>query len=344
MPEDVACIRNIGIIAHIDGGKTTTTERFLYYTGRTHRLGDVDEGTATMDWMDQEKERGITITSAATTCFWKNHKINIIDTPGHVDFTAEVERSLRVLDGAIGIFCATNGVQPQSETVWRQSEKYGIPRLIYVNKMDRPGADFFAVVKQIEERLGSKPIILQLPIVRNGEFVGIIDLVREQTIHYVGENETEAKLAHIPAEYEKLVEDYRTRLLEQLAEVNEGILTKYLENQPIPAQEVKAAIRAGTINGSFFPVLCGSSLKNKGVLLLLDAIVDYLPSPLDRQEILGQHPETGLPVKRLPLPQEPLSILVFKVFHQSHMGKIYYARIYSGQLCRGQRLYNWTSQ
>ncbi|HPP12204.1 MAG TPA: GTP-binding protein, partial [bacterium] len=282
MPEDVACIRNIGIIAHIDGGKTTTTERFLYYTGRTHRLGDVDEGTATMDWMDQEKERGITITSAATTCFWKNHKINIIDTPGHVDFTAEVERSLRVLDGAIGIFCATNGVQPQSETVWRQSEKYGIPRLIYVNKMDRPGADFFAVVKQIEERLGSKPIILQLPIVRNGEFVGIIDLVREQTIHYVGENETEAKLAHIPAEYEKLVEDYRTRLLEQLAEVNEGILTKYLENQPIPAQEVKAAIRAGTINGSFFPVLCGSSLKNKGVLLLLDAIVDYLPSQLDR--------------------------------------------------------------
>ncbi|MCM8757350.1 MAG: elongation factor G, partial [Candidatus Omnitrophica bacterium] len=262
---------------------------------------------------------------------------------GHVDFTAEVERSLRVLDGAIGIFCATSGVQPQSETVWRQSERYGIPRLIYINKMDRVGADFFKVVKQIEQRLAAQPLILQLPIIKNESFVGIIDLIKEQALHYVGDNETDAKLAHIPPEYEQLASEYQVRLLEQLSEVDERILAKYLENQPITSHDIKAAVRQGTINCRFFPVFCGSSLKNKGPLLLLDAIVDYLPSPLDRKEIRGQHPRTGMPVSRMPLPDDPPSVFVFKVLHQPHMGKIYYGRIYSGKITKGDRLYNWSS-
>jgi len=333
-------VRNVGIIAHIDAGKTTTTERFLYYTGKTYKIGNVDEGTAVMDWMDQEKERGITITSAATTCYWKGYKINIIDTPGHVDFTVEVERSLRVLDGAIGIFCGVAGVQPQSETVWRQSEKYNVPRIIYVNKMDRPGADFFRVIDDIKKKLGSEPLILVLPIGREENFTGLIDIVEGKMIIYDSEFETEAKIMEIKDEYKGEFEKYRNILIEELAEIDEKIMEKYINGEKIESDLLRRAIRKGTIEGKFFPSFCGSSLKNKGTLLLLDAICYYLPSPLDRGEISGINPYTGKKEKRKPEPEEKLSGIIFKIHNDIHMGKILYARIYSGTIKKGDRVLN----
>ena len=282
MTTSIEKLRNIGIIAHIDAGKTTTTERLLFYTGKISRIGDVDDGTTAMDWMDQERERGITITSAATTCSWQDHKINIIDTPGHVDFTAEVERSLRVLDGAIGVFCGVSGVQPQSETVWRQSESYGIPKIIYVNKLDRVGADYLHVVKEIEADMNVKCLVMQLPLGKENLFHGIIDLVEYRAIYYTGESENEVEIRPVPPEMEQTAVLYRNALLEKLSEFDSGIMEKYLEDEPVETAHIKSAIRKATLERKLFPVFCGSSFKNKGTKLLLDAIIDYLPSPLDR--------------------------------------------------------------
>ncbi len=333
-------VRNVGIIAHIDAGKTTTTERFLFYTGKTYKIGDVDEGTAVMDWMDQEKERGITITAAATTCYWKGYKINIIDTPGHVDFTVEVERSLRVLDGAVGIFCGVAGVQPQSETVWRQSEKYNVPRIIYVNKMDRIGADFFRVLDDIKKKLGSKPLILVLPVGREDEFIGLIDIIEEKMIIYDSEFETEAKIMDIKEEYKEEFMKYKNILIEELAEIDEKIMEKYINGEKIEKDLIKKAIRKGTLERKFFPAFCGSSLKNKGTILILDAICDYLPSPIDRGEICGINPYNGKRETRKPEPQEKFSGIIFKIYNDIHLGKILYARIYSGKIKKGDRVLN----
>jgi len=334
--------RNIGIMAHIDAGKTTTTERILYFTGRIHRMGEVDEGTATMDFMPQEQERGITISSAATTCFWKGHRINIIDTPGHVDFTAEVERSLRVLDGAIAIFCSVGGVEPQSETVWRQADKYGVPRIAYINKMDRVGADFFRAVKMMEERLGARPVPIQLPIGAEENFRGIIDLVRMKAIYYKDELGREYEEAPIPEEMEELAREYREKLLEAVAETDEELLLKYLEGEELTEEEIKRGIRKGTISGKTVPVLCGSSFKNKGVQLLLDAIVDYLPAPTDIPPVQGFHPATGEEDVRHSSDEEPFSALVFKVVTDPYVGRLTFFRIYSGTLKAGSYVYNST--
>ena len=334
-------IRNIGIMAHIDAGKTTTTERILYYTGRTHKIGEVHEGTATMDWMEQEKERGITITAAATTCFWRNHRINIIDTPGHVDFTVEVERSLRVLDGAITVLCAVGGVEPQTETVWRQADKYRVPRIVFVNKMDRVGADFFGAVDMIEERLGAKPLVVQLPIGAEADFVGVVDLIDMKAI--VWEEETLGAKYHyeeIPEDLKDLAEEYREKLIETLADVDEAIMEKYLEGGEITADEIKAAIRKGTINLDFFPVLCGSAFKNKGVQPLLDAVVDYLPSPVDLPPVKGVNPETGEEEVRYPSEDEPFCALAFKVMVDPFVGQLVYFRVYSGSMKTGDSVLN----
>ncbi|MCL5408713.1 MAG: elongation factor G [Candidatus Omnitrophica bacterium] len=339
---EIEKIRNIGIIAHIDAGKTTTTERLLYYTGRISRIGEVDEGTTTMDWMDQEKERGITITSAATTCYWKDYKINIIDTPGHVDFTAEVERSLRVLDGVIGIFCGVSGVQPQSETVWRQSEHYKIPKIIYINKLDRVGADFLKVVQEIEKDMGITCLILHLPIGKENEFKGIVDIIENHAIYYSTDNENNARIEPVPEDMKQEVEFYKTLLLERLSEIDHNIMEKYLEEEPIETLLIKNAIRKATLERKFFPVFCGSSFKNKGAKLLLDAIIDYLPSPIDRGEIIGENPETEGIEKRYPDIKDKISILAFKLFNDIHFGHLVYARIYSGELKQGSKLYNWT--
>ncbi|MCM8808627.1 MAG: elongation factor G [Candidatus Omnitrophica bacterium] len=333
-------VRNIGIIAHIDAGKTTTTERFLFYTGKTYKIGDVDEGTAVMDWMDQEKERGITIQAAVTTCFWKGHKINIIDTPGHVDFTVEVERSLRVLDGVIGIFCGVAGVQPQSETVWRQSEKYNVPRIIYVNKMDRIGADFFRVIDDINKKLGSKALILVLPIGSEDKFIGLIDIIEQKVIFYNSELETEAEIKEVDGDYKEILEKYRFKLIEELAEIDEEVMEKYLNGDNISKELLKKAIRKGTFECKIFPAFCGSSLKNKGTLLLLDAICDYLPSPLDRGEIKGINPITGRKEERKPIPDEKFSGIIFKIYNDIHLGKIFYVRVYSGKIKRGDTVLN----
>lgn len=335
-------IRNIGIIAHIDAGKTTTTERLLFYTGKTYKIGEVDEGTAVMDWMDQEKERGITIFSAATTCYWKNHKINIIDTPGHVDFTVEVERSLRVLDGAIGIFCGVGGVQAQSETVWRQSNRYKIPRIIYVNKMDRIGADFFNVLKEIEDKLHSSPVVLTLPIFTGGEFIGVVDVIEEKAILYNSEYETESEVTQVPANLKHELEKYRNILLEKTSDVDERVMSKYLEGQRISPLEIKRAVRKGTLECKIFPAFCGASLRNKGTRTLLDAIVDYLPSPLDRGATEGINPLTNQKVKRSVSERESTSMYVFKLYNDPHMGKLLYTRLYSGKIKKGQGIYNWT--
>ncbi|HDD64785.1 MAG TPA: elongation factor G [Firmicutes bacterium] len=340
--DNIEKTRNIGIIAHIDAGKTTTTERFLYYTGKTYKIGEVDEGTAVMDWMDQEKERGITITAAATTCFWKGYKINIIDTPGHVDFTVEVERALRVLDGAIGIFCGVSGVQPQSETVWRQSEKYNVPRIIYVNKMDRVGADFFRVIEEIKEKLNCTVIPMEFPIGKEAEFEGVIDLIEKKAIFYKSENEKEALITDVPSEFTDEVETLRTEIIEKVAEIDDNIMEKYLEGKEIFPEELKRGIRKGTLEGKLFPAFCGSSLKNKGTLILLDAIIDYLPSPIDRGEIKGINPFTHKEEKRKPLEKEKLSMLVFKIYNDIHLGKLLYTRIYSGVLRKGKKVYNFT--
>ena len=338
--------RNIGIMAHIDAGKTTTTERILYYTGRSHKIGEVHDGAATMDWMVQEQERGITITSAATTVFWhlnnEAFKINIIDTPGHVDFTVEVERSLRVLDGAIAIFCAVGGVEPQSETVWRQANKYKVPRICYVNKMDRMGADFFKVMDQIEDRLHAKPLALQLPIGVEESFIGVVDLVKNKA--YAWEEQDNGSVydeVEIPEDMKDMVAEYRTKLFEELAENNEALLEKYLDNpDSITEEELVAEIRKETLSLSICPVFCGSSFKNKGVQALLDGIVNYLPSPLDIDHVTGINPKTEEEEVRKADPKEPFCALAFKIATDPFVGRLAFFRVYSGTLKAGDMVLN----
>lgn len=335
--------RNIGIMAHIDAGKTTTTERILYYTGKTHRIGEVDEGTATMDWMEQEQERGITITSASTTAFWKDHKINIIDTPGHVDFTVEVERSLRVLDGAIAVFCAVGGVEPQSETVWRQADRYHVPRIAFVNKMDRTGADFFHVVEMIRERLAANAVPIQIPIGREESFKGVVDLITRKAILYDEETlGARYSVLDIPEELKKDAEIHREKLLEAISEVDEGIFEKYLEGKEISEEEIREAIRKATIAVSFVPVLCGASFKNKGVQPLLDAVIYYLPSPVDIPPVLGINPLTETEETRVADDKAPLSALAFKIMNDPYVGQLTFLRTYSGTLESGSSVYNST--
>ncbi|KAA0258476.1 elongation factor G [Deferribacter autotrophicus] len=335
--------RNIGIMAHIDAGKTTTTERILYYTGVSYKIGEVHEGTATMDWMEQEKERGITITSATTQCFWNGYRINIIDTPGHVDFTIEVERSLKVLDGAVAVFCAVGGVEPQSETVWRQADKYRVPRIAFVNKMDRVGADFFNVIQMMIDRLGTKPVAIQLPIGSEDSFVGVIDLVKMKAIMWTGD-ELGAKydVVDIPEEYIDQANEYREKLIETICEVDDELMEKYFEGEEITEEEIVAALRKGTINIDFTPVLCGSAFKNKGVQPLLDAVVAYLPSPLDIPPIKGINPKTGEEVERKTSDDEPFAALAFKILTDPYMGQLTYFRVYSGRLEAGSYVLNAT--
>ncbi|SMR89235.1 elongation factor G [Caldicellulosiruptor bescii] len=334
--------RNIGIMAHIDAGKTTTTERILFYTGKVHKMGEVHEGTATMDWMEQEQERGITITSAATTCEWKGHRINIIDTPGHVDFTVEVERSLRVLNGAIAVFCAKGGVEPQSETVWRQADKYRVPRIAYVNKMDIMGANFFNVIEMMKERLGANPVAIQVPIGKEDTFRGIVDLLTMKAIIYVDDLGKVSQETDIPEEVKDIAEEYRIKLLEAVAETDEEIMVKYLEGEEITVEELKAAIRKATINMQMTPVLCGSSYRNKGVQPLLDAVVDYLPSPVDIAAVKGFSPDTGEEIERKTSEDEPFCALAFKIMSDPYVGKLTFLRVYSGVLHAGSYVYNST--
>ena len=315
--------RNIGIMAHIDAGKTTTTERVLYYTGVSYKIGEVHDGTATMDWMPQEKERGITITSAATTCFWKDHRINIIDTPGHVDFTIEVERSLRVLDGAIAVFDSVQGVEPQSEAVWRQADKYHVPRIAFMNKMDRIGADFFASVKSMVDRLGAKPVPIQIPIGKEDGFRGSIDLVEQKAVLFDDETlGAKYVVEEIPPDLQAQAKESREWLLESVAEFDEAVLEKYLGGEPLTQEEIKTAIRKGTLLEKITPVLCGASFKNKGVQLLLDAVIDYLPSPLDVPPVVGFNPENNEEVKRFPKEDEHFSALAFKIMSDPFAGYI----------------------
>ncbi|HZW82113.1 MAG TPA: elongation factor G [Candidatus Deferrimicrobium sp.] len=334
--------RNIGIMAHIDAGKTTTTERILFYTGRVHKIGEVHDGAATMDWMVQEQERGITITSAATTCQWKDHRINIIDTPGHVDFTVEVERSLRVLDGAVAVFCSVGGVEPQSETVWRQADKYGVPRIAYINKMDRMGADFFRGVSMISDRLGGHPVPIQLPIGVEDQFRGIVDLVTMRAIKYVDDLGTTAEESDIPDDMLELANEYREKMLEAVAESDEELMMKYLEGVELTQEEVKTGLRKGTIAVKFTPVLCGSSFKNKGVQPLLDAVIDYMPAPTDVPAIRGVHPDTGEEDVRTSSDAEPFSALAFKIMADPYVGKLAFFRVYSGTLTSGSYVFNST--
>lgn len=334
-------VRNIGIIAHIDAGKTTTTERALYYTGLTHRIGEVHDGEATMDWMQQEKERGITITSAATTCFWNDHLINIIDTPGHVDFTIEVERSLRVLDGAIGIFCAVGGVQPQSEAVWRQADHYKVPRISFINKMDRMGADFHHVLAQLRDKLGARPVPLQIPLGKEDKFAGVIDLIKMKAIVF-DESSNGAKFSCIPIpdEYSSIAHKYRDILLEGLSDIDDNLMEIYLSGAHIDEQFIKDIIRRGTIELSLTPVLCGSAFKNKGIQPLLDAVVDYLPSPKDVGGVKGKTPDGGGDDIRMPTDDEAFSALAFKVMNDPYVGQLTFIRVYSGVLHSGDAIYN----
>jgi elongation factor G len=333
-------IRNIGIVAHIDAGKTTTTERILFYTGRVHRLGEVDEGSATMDWMVQERERGITITSAATTCFWRDHRINIIDTPGHVDFTIEVERSLRVLDGAVVLLSAVEGVQPQSETVWRQADRYHVPRIIFINKMDRTGADFARTVEMIRDRLGATPVPVQMPLGAEDGFEGVIDLVRMRSIIYLDDLGTRSDETEIPKGAREQAEAARERLLEAVADLDDDLARKYLEGLEITEAELRRALRAGTLAVKIVPVLCGSSFRNKGVQPLLDAVVDFLPSPLDLPPVKGTDPRRGEPVERQADPDGPFAALAFKIVSDPYVGRLTYFRVYSGTLTAGSYVYN----
>ncbi|MFS8572308.1 MAG: elongation factor G, partial [Clostridia bacterium] len=335
--------RNIGIMAHIDAGKTTTTERILFYTGRVHKIGEVHEGAATMDWMVQEKERGITITSAATTCFWRDHRINIIDTPGHVDFTVEVERSLRVLDGAVAVFCAVGGVEPQSETVWRQADKYHVPRIAYVNKMDRVGANFYNVVEMIRERLGANPIPIQVPIGVEDSFRGMVDLIHNQAVVYTDDLGTRTELAEIPAEVADEVAAAREKMIEAIVEHDEELMEKYLEGEELTPEELKRGLRKACLASKAVPVLCGSSFKNKGVQLLLDAIVDYLPSPLDLPPVRGIDPRTDEEITRELVDEAPFAALAFKVATDPFVGKLTFFRVYSGTLKAGSYVYNSVS-
>ena len=335
-------IRNIGIMAHIDAGKTTTTERILYYTGKTHRMGETHDGMATMDWMEQEQERGITITSAATTCEWRGHQINIIDTPGHVDFTVEVERSLRVLDGAVAVFCAKGGVEPQSETVWRQATKYGVPRLAYVNKMDIMGANFFRVVRMMKERLKTTAVPIQLPIGSEADFNGIIDLVKMKAEIYVDDLGNTIQESDIPAEYLEQAQQYRSEMVEAAAEANEELMEKFFEEGDLSHEDILFGIRQRTIAGTMTPVLCGTSYRNKGVQLLLDAIVDYLPSPLDIPPVKGTSKDGETEMERKASDDEPFSALAFKIMVDPYVGKLAFFRVYSGVLKTGSYLYNST--
>ena len=334
--------RNIGIMAHIDAGKTTTTERILFYTNRVHKIGETHDGGATMDWMVQEQERGITITSATTTCFWKGNRINIIDTPGHVDFTVEVERSLRVLDGAVAVFCSVGGVEPQSETVWRQADRYGVPRIAYINKMDRTGADFMRGVNMIKERLGANPVPIQLPIGSEDKFVGIIDLVRMKAEIYKDDLGKEIEETEVPADMMEMALEYREKMLEAAAESDEDLMMKYLEGEELTEDEIRAGLRKGTIDVTMTPVLCGSSFKNKGVQMLLDAVVDYLPSPTDVPDITGINPDTGEEDSRPSSDDAPFAALAFKVMTDPFVGKLTYFRVYSGTLQSGSYVYNST--
>jgi elongation factor G len=338
-------VRNIGIMAHIDAGKTTTTERILYYTGRTHKMGEVHEGAATMDWMAQEQERGITITSAATTCQWRDHNINIIDTPGHVDFTVEVERSLRVLDGAVAVFDGVAGVEPQTETVWRQANKYGVPRMCFINKMDRLGADFYFCLDTIRERLGANAAVIQLPIGAEGNYKGVIDLVTMEALEWLDE-ELGAKweVKEIPTELREQAEDYRHQLIDVLSHFDENILEKYVSEEEITVDDLRSAIRTGTISGEIVPILNGTAFKNKGVQPLLDAVVDYLPSPVDLPPTRGMNLRGDEELERKPSDDEPFAALAFKIMTDPHVGKLTYFRVYSGSLEKGGTVVNTTHQ
>ena len=344
MPRKVSLekTRNIGIMAHIDAGKTTTTERILYYTGVNYKLGETHEGTATMDWMEQEQERGITITSAATTCFWKNHRINIIDTPGHVDFTVEVERSLRVLDGSVTVMCAKGGVEPQTETVWRQADHYHVPRMIYVNKMDIMGADFYNVLRMIDERLKCNAVPIQLPIGKEAEFRGIIDLVEMNADVYYDEMGKDMRVEEIPEDMRELAEEYREKLLDAVSMFDDEIMEMYLEGKEIPTAKIRAAIRKATVAVEMIPVVCGTSYRNKGVQKLLDAIVDYMPAPTDIPAIEGINPKTDEEDKREPSDDEPFSALAFKIMTDPYVGRLSFFRVYSGTLNTGSSVLNST--
>jgi elongation factor G len=337
-------VRNIGIMAHIDAGKTTTTERILYYTGRTHKMGEVHEGAATMDWMAQEQERGITITSAATTAFWRDHRINIIDTPGHVDFTVEVERSLRVLDGAVAVFDSVAGVQPQSETVWRQADKYKVPRIAFINKMDRTGANFFAAVQSMIDRLGARPVPIQIPIGQEDKHVGVVDLVEMKAIVYKDDLGQDFEVTDIPVELTEQAQEYHHQLIDAISNFDDEVLGAYLTDESsVTPDMIKRAVRAGTLADEITPVLLGSAFKNKGVQPLLDAVIDYLPSPLDVPAIQGLDPKTENELERKASPDEPFSALAFKVMSDPYVGKLTYFRVYSGTLKAGDRVLNTTT-
>ena len=336
--------RNIGIIAHIDAGKTTTTERILFYTGRTYRLGSVDDGTTVTDWMAQERERGITIMSAAVTTLWKDHQVNIIDTPGHIDFTAEVQRSLRVLDGGIVVFDAVQGVEPQSETVWRQANRYQVPRICFANKMDRVGASYERTIESIEDRLGAHPLAMQVPIGSEEKFTGVVDLLTRQAIFFEAELGGQPRYDDIPANLVDLVEEQRAELVERIAELDDDLMMKYLEGNAITLEELKAALRSGVLANKVNPVYCGSSLKNKGVQPLLDAVVDYLPSPLDVPDVVGTHPKTEEEISRPPEDDAPMSALVFKIVTDIYVGRLAYIRVYSGKVKKGANYFNTTQE
>jgi elongation factor G len=341
----LALTRNIGIAAHIDAGKTTTTERILYYTGKSHKIGEVHDGAATMDWMEQEQERGITITSAATTCFWSGskkdkpeHRINIIDTPGHVDFTVEVERSLRVLDGCVAVFCAVGGVQPQSETVWRQANKYGVPRIIYINKMDRLGADFFSVVERIKQRLGANGTPIQIPIGAESQYRGYVDLITMKATVYTSDDGKQFEEVEIPADLVDLAAEWREKMIEAIADCDDSIMERFLEGEEISEAEIRAALRKGTIENKIVPIISGSSFKNKGVQAMVDAVVDYLPSPLDIGAVQGVHPRTEEPEVREPDDKAPFAALAFKIMSDKYVGRLTYLRVYSGTLKKGSQV------
>jgi len=336
----LAKTRNIGIMAHIDAGKTTTTERILFYSGKIHKIGETHDGVSQMDWMEQEQERGITITSAATTCFWNENRINIIDTPGHVDFTVEVERSLRVLDGAVAVFCAKGGVEPQSETVWRQADKYHVPRMAYVNKMDITGADFYNVLKMMEDRLSTNPVPIQLPIGKEGDFIGIIDLLIMKAMIYKDELGEDIDIVDIPENMLELAKEYHEKMIESVSDYDEDIMEKFLDGEEIPLDQLKAAIRLATLHVDIIPVVCGSSYKNKGVQLVLDAVVDYMPSPLDVPAIMGINPNTEKEEERHPSDDEPFSALAFKIMTDPFVGKLAFFRVYSGTINSGSYIYN----
>jgi elongation factor G len=334
--------RNIGIIAHIDAGKTTTTERILFYTGKTHRIGSVDEGTTVTDWMEQERERGITIVSAAVSAEWKGYQINIIDTPGHIDFTAEVQRSLRVLDGGIVVFDAVQGVEPQSETVWRQADRYRVPRICFVNKMDRVGASYERTISSIQERLGANPIAVQVPIGSEAAFKGVVDLITERAVVWEDDLGREPKEAEVPPDLRQHVDEMRTHMIEKIAELDDELTMKYLEGEEIPVEQLKAGLRRAVIENRATPVFCGSSLRNKGVQPVLDAVIDYLPSPEDIPAVTGMHPRTEEELSRPPEDNAPLSALVFKIVTDPYVGRLAYVRVYSGKLAQGSMVYNST--